>query len=220
MEEMTLPQAIWIGAVQILSAVFPGDLALDVHDRRRADRRHVARSRPRIFLFPLDPDDVRRDRLRFAQDDRAASRGPMRIAPLTMTPHLWIVLAIGFVVAFFSRSGGRRLVPALGAHGTVLRHSRSTESCSGLFLLVFIAAWIVVGTNNRPWKRNRFFRTCRAACSAKMCAANSTACRRSSACSTSFQRRQLPINYMRLCIWSRWCSGSGSSTAISNRGRG
>ena len=29
-------------------------------------------------------------------------RATEAIAPLTMTPHLWLVLAIGFVVAFFA----------------------------------------------------------------------------------------------------------------------
>jgi len=61
MEEMSLPQAVWIGAVQILSAIFPGS------------GRHVQDGRARVFIFPFHADDDCGDRLRFFENGRAAS---------------------------------------------------------------------------------------------------------------------------------------------------
>ncbi len=42
MDAMSVGQAVWIGACQILSAVFPGHIALDVHHCCRTGRRNVA----------------------------------------------------------------------------------------------------------------------------------------------------------------------------------
>ena len=62
MEAMSLAQAIWIGACQILSAVFP------VHRGRcrrspRASWRHVARLGPGVLVLPFDSDHGRRNPL-------------------------------------------------------------------------------------------------------------------------------------------------------------
>jgi undecaprenyl-diphosphatase len=100
MEEMTLPQAIWIGAAQILSAVFPGTSR---SMSTIAAGQIAGMSRPAALEFSFF----------LSMPTMAAATGydflksviphhhEAEIAPLTMTPHHWIVLAIGFVVSFF-----------------------------------------------------------------------------------------------------------------------
>jgi undecaprenyl-diphosphatase len=100
MEEMTLPQAVWIGAAQILSAVFPGTS----RSMSTIAGGQIARmSRPAALEFSFF----------LSMPTMAAATGydflkaviphhhEAEIAPLTMTRHDWIVLAIGFVVSFF-----------------------------------------------------------------------------------------------------------------------
>jgi len=100
MEEMTLPQAIWIGAAQILSAVFPGTSR---SMSTIAAGQVAGMSRPAALEFSFF----------LSMPTMAAATGydflksviphhhEAEIAPLTITPHEWIVLAIGFVVSFF-----------------------------------------------------------------------------------------------------------------------
>lgn len=100
MEEMSLPQAVWIGAVQILSAVFPGTSR---SMSTIAAGQIAGMSRPAALEFSFF----------LSMPTMAAATGydfleaviphhhEAEIAPLTMTPHEWIVLAIGFVVSFF-----------------------------------------------------------------------------------------------------------------------
>ena len=54
MEAMSLGQAIWIGACQILSAVFPGNFALDVYYRGWTISGHVASLSLGVFFLPID----------------------------------------------------------------------------------------------------------------------------------------------------------------------
>jgi undecaprenyl-diphosphatase len=101
MEEMTLPQAIWIGAAQILSAVFPGTSR---SMSTIAAGQVAGMSRPAALEFSFF----------LSMPTMAAATGydflksviphhhEAEIAPLTITPHEWIVLAIGFVVSFFT----------------------------------------------------------------------------------------------------------------------
>jgi undecaprenyl-diphosphatase len=101
MEEMTLPQAIWIGAAQILSAVFPGTSR---SMSTIAAGQIAGMSRPAALEFSFF----------LSMPTMAAATGydflksviphhhETEIAPLTITPHEWIVLAIGFVVSFFT----------------------------------------------------------------------------------------------------------------------
>jgi undecaprenyl-diphosphatase len=100
MEEMTLPQAVWIGAAQILSAVFPGTSR---SMSTIAAGQIAGMSRPAALEFSFF----------LSMPTMAAATGydflksviphhhEAEIAPLTMTPHDWIVLMIGFVVSFF-----------------------------------------------------------------------------------------------------------------------
>ena len=107
MEEMSLPQAVWIGAAQILSAIFPGTSRSMC---TIAAGQIVGMSRPAAleFSFFLSmPTMLMATGYDFAKavmphhhDLTKAS-----IAPLAISGHQWIVLAIGFVVSFFVALG-------------------------------------------------------------------------------------------------------------------
>ena len=56
MEAMSLGQAIWIGACQILSGGISRNVAIDVHDRGRTTGRDVAGVGAGVFFLPLDSD--------------------------------------------------------------------------------------------------------------------------------------------------------------------
>src|SRR5438477_10370705 len=100
MEEMTLPQAVWIGAAQILSAIFPGTSR---SMSTIAAGQVVGMSRPAAleFSFFLSmPTMVVATGFDFLKTVMPHHH-ETDIAPLTMNPHEWIVLAIGFVFSFF-----------------------------------------------------------------------------------------------------------------------
>src|ERR1700704_972366 len=108
MEEMSLPQAIWIGAVQILSAVFPGT-SRSMSTIAAGQTAGLTRSAALEFSFFLSmPTMVMAtgyDLLKTIRPhhDATAEAG---LAPLTMDTHNWIVPAIGFVVSFVVAPGG------------------------------------------------------------------------------------------------------------------
>jgi undecaprenyl-diphosphatase len=122
MEEMTLPQAVWIGAAQILSAVFPGT-SRSMSTIAAGQVAGMSRPAALEFSFFLSMPTM----LVATGFDFVKTVMPhhheANIAPLAMRPNDWIVLAIGVL----------SVIPAPA----------------------------------------------------------------------------LPINYMRLCIWTRWCSGTG-----------
>jgi undecaprenyl-diphosphatase len=102
MEEMSLPQAIWIGACQVLSAVFPGTSR---SMSTIAAGQIVGMSRPAAleFSFFLSMPTMVVATLydlykTLKPSHNAAAEG--NLAPLAMDAHGWIVLAIGFVVSF------------------------------------------------------------------------------------------------------------------------
>src|SRR2546421_7084092 len=102
MEEMSLPQAIWIGACQILSAVFPGTSR---SMSTIAAGQIVSLSRPAAleFSFFLSMPTMAVATLYDLYKTLKPSRntiGEGNIAPLAVDHHQWIVLAIGFVVSF------------------------------------------------------------------------------------------------------------------------
>ena len=107
MEEMNLPQAVWIGAVQILSAVFPGTSRsmctiaagqVTGMSRESALEFSFFLSIPTMFvatgyqllhtIFPQHHKDI-----------------DLNSAPIVMHAHQWIVLAIGFLVSFIVALG-------------------------------------------------------------------------------------------------------------------
>jgi undecaprenyl-diphosphatase len=100
MEEMTLPQAVWIGAAQILSAIFPGTSRSMC---TIAAGQVVGMSRPAAleFSFFLSmPTMMMATGYDFVKTVMPYHH-ELNIAPLKMNGHEWIVLAIGFVVSFF-----------------------------------------------------------------------------------------------------------------------
>jgi undecaprenyl-diphosphatase len=100
MEEMTLPQAVWIGAAQILSAVFPGtsrSMSTIAAGQVAGMSRPAALEFSFFLSMPTMTVAVGYDFLKSVIPHHHESE----IAPLTITPHQWIVIAIGFVVSFF-----------------------------------------------------------------------------------------------------------------------
>src|SRR6266487_1663679 len=100
MEEMTLPQAIWIGAARILSAVFPGT-SRSMSTIAAGQVAGLSRPAALEFSFFLSMPTM----LVAKGFDFLHTVLPRHhegyIAPLTMNPHAWIVLGIGFIVSFF-----------------------------------------------------------------------------------------------------------------------
>ncbi len=100
MEEMTLPQAIWIGAAQILSAVFPGT-SRSMSTIAAGQVAGLSRPAALEFSFFLSmPTMVVATGFDFLKTVMP-HHYEADIAPLTMNAHEWIVLVIGFIVSFF-----------------------------------------------------------------------------------------------------------------------
>jgi undecaprenyl-diphosphatase len=99
MEEMTLPQAVWIGAAQILSAVFPGT-SRSMSTIAAGQVAGLSRPAALEFSFFLSmPTMVVATGFDFLKTVMPHHH-EADIAPLAMTPHSWIVLAIGFIISF------------------------------------------------------------------------------------------------------------------------
>src|SRR6266403_1342942 len=144
MEEMSLPQAVWIGAVQILSAVFPGT-SRSMSTIAAGQTAGLSRSAALEFSFFLSMPTMvvatGYDLLRTIRPNHdEASAGAL--APLTMDAHNWIVLAIGFAVSF---------VVALGVVAWFMRWVRDRGFAPfalyrivlGIVLLVLIARGVL-----------------------------------------------------------------------------
>ena len=107
MEEMNLPQALWIGAVQILSAVFPGT-SRSMSTIAGGQTAGLSRSAALEFSFFLSMPTMvvatGYDLLKTLRPhhDAATEAG---LAPLTMNAHNWVLVAIGFAVSFFVALG-------------------------------------------------------------------------------------------------------------------
>jgi undecaprenyl-diphosphatase len=100
MEEMTLPQAIWIGAAQILSAVFPGT-SRSMSTIAAGQVAGLSRPAALEFSFFLSmPTMFVATGFDFLKTVMPHHR-EADIAPLTMNAHEWIVLVIGLIVSFF-----------------------------------------------------------------------------------------------------------------------
>jgi undecaprenyl-diphosphatase len=144
MEEMSLPQAVWIGAVQILSAVFPGT-SRSMSTIAAGQTAGLSRSAALEFSFFLSMPTMvvatGYDLLKTIRPNHdEATAGAL--APLAMDAHNWIVLAIGFAVSF---------VVALGVVAWFIRWVRARGFAPfafyrivlGIVLLVLIARGIL-----------------------------------------------------------------------------
>ena len=115
MEQTGLIAAIWIGAVQTLSAVFPGtsrSMCTIAAGQIAGMSRETALEFSFFLSIPTMFVATSYDLLKTIRPGRAT----MAIAPLAMNSHSWSVLAIGFVVAF---------VVALGVVAWFLRWVRN-----------------------------------------------------------------------------------------------
>jgi undecaprenyl-diphosphatase len=99
MNEMTLPQAVWIGAAQILSAIFPGT-SRSMSTIAAGQVAGLSRPAALEFSFFLSmPTMVVATGFDFLKTVMPHHH-EADIAPLAMNSHAWAVLAIGFIVSF------------------------------------------------------------------------------------------------------------------------
>jgi len=100
MDEMTMPQAIWIGAAQILSAIFPGT-SRSMSTIAAGQVAGLSRPAALEFSFFLSmPTMIVATGFDFLKTVMPHHH-EADIAPQAMNSHAWIVLAIGFIVSFF-----------------------------------------------------------------------------------------------------------------------
>jgi undecaprenyl-diphosphatase len=98
MEDMSLGQAIWIGACQILSAVFPGT-SRSMSTIAAGQIGGLTRTAALEFSFFLSmPIMAAATGLELVKALVGKHRDAM--SPAAMTLHQWVLLAIGFVVSF------------------------------------------------------------------------------------------------------------------------
>jgi undecaprenyl-diphosphatase len=107
MEEMSLPQAIWIGACQILSAVFPGtsrSMSTIAAGQIAGMSRPAALEFSFFLSMPTMVVATLYDLYKTLKPTQDTINGG-NLAPLAVDTHGWIVLAIGFVVSFIVALG-------------------------------------------------------------------------------------------------------------------
>jgi undecaprenyl-diphosphatase len=98
MEAMSLGQAIWIGACQILSAVFPGT-SRSMSTIAAGQLGGMSRASALEFSFFLSiPTMVVATGYDLLKSLRGKGANPIGVSQID--PHGWVVLAIGFVVSF------------------------------------------------------------------------------------------------------------------------
>jgi undecaprenyl-diphosphatase len=98
MEEMSLPQAIWIGACQILSAVFPGT-SRSMSTITAGQLAGMSRAAALEFSFFLSmPTMAVATLYTLYKSLSGKEENPIGVAQITS--HEWVVLAIGFIVSF------------------------------------------------------------------------------------------------------------------------
>ncbi len=105
-EQMSALQAVWIGACQILSAVFPGT-SRSMSTISSGQLAGLTRGASLEFSFlvsiPVMVAATGYDLLKSIHPKQSA--GETAIAPLVVTTHGWIILAIGLVVSFLVALG-------------------------------------------------------------------------------------------------------------------
>jgi len=103
MEEMSLLQAVWIGACQILSAVFPGT-SRSMSTIAAGQVAGMSRASALEFSFFLSiPTMVMATGYTLWKSLRGKDGNPIGVS--SIDAHGWIVLAIGFVVSFIVAYG-------------------------------------------------------------------------------------------------------------------
>lgn len=138
MEEMNLPQAVWIGAVQVLSAVFPGT-SRSMSTIAAGQLAGLSRPAALEFSFFLSMPtmivatvyDLYKT---LAPNRNSATEG--NLAPLAVNTHQWILLAIGFVVSF---------IVALGVVAWFMRWVRARGFAPFAIYRIALGAIILLG---------------------------------------------------------------------------
>jgi len=98
MEAMSLAQAVWIGACQILSAVFPGT-SRSMSTIAAGQLARMSRAAALEFSFFLSiPTMVVATCYDLLKSLRGKGENPIGVAQID--PHGWVLLAIGFIVSF------------------------------------------------------------------------------------------------------------------------
>ncbi|HCP91438.1 MAG TPA: UDP-diphosphatase [Spartobacteria bacterium] len=138
MEEMNLPQAVWIGAVQVLSAVFPGT-SRSMSTIAAGQMAGLSRPAALEFSFFLSMPtmivatvyDLYKT---LAPNRNSATEG--NLAPVAVNAHQWILLAIGFVVSF---------IVALGVVAWFMRWVRARGFAPFAIYRIALGAIILLG---------------------------------------------------------------------------
>lgn len=99
MDEMSLPQAIWIGAVQILSALFPGT-SRSMATIAGGQLVGLSRAAALEFSFFVSMPTMAAATLNELKDFVKPKGDEVGLAQVTMGGHQWVVLTIGMVVSF------------------------------------------------------------------------------------------------------------------------
>ena len=103
MEEMSLGQAVWIGACQILSAVFPGT-SRSMSTIVAGQLVGMSRASALEFSFFVSiPTMVAATGYTFLKSIMGKGENPIGVSDLT--GHQWVILAIGFVVSYIVAYG-------------------------------------------------------------------------------------------------------------------
>jgi undecaprenyl-diphosphatase len=103
MEEMSLGQSIWIGACQILSAVFPGT-SRSMATIAGGQLAGMSRAAALEFSFFLSmPTMIVATGYTLLKSLRGKGENPIGVSQIT--PEQWLILAIGFVVSFIVAYG-------------------------------------------------------------------------------------------------------------------
>lgn len=106
MEDMSVMQAIWIGAAQITSAVFPGT-SRSMSTIAAGQLAGLSRGAALEFSFFLSMPTMvvatGYDLLKTIRPSHKSAEA--NLAPLTMSGHNWILLAIGFIISFIVALG-------------------------------------------------------------------------------------------------------------------
>jgi undecaprenyl-diphosphatase len=103
MEDMSLGQSIWIGACQILSAVFPGT-SRSMATIAAGQLGGMSRASALEFSFFLSmPTMIVATVYTLMKSLRGKGENPIGVSQIT--PDQWVVLAIGFVVSFIVAYG-------------------------------------------------------------------------------------------------------------------
>jgi undecaprenyl-diphosphatase len=104
MEEMSLGQAVWIGACQILSAVFPGT-SRSMSTIAAGQVAGMSRASALEFSFFLSMPTMAMATLYTLYKSLHGSKGENPIGVSSLSSHDWVVLAIGFLVSFIVAYG-------------------------------------------------------------------------------------------------------------------